>query len=287
MRNVGERIKITADTSHTDVIAAVKQNYRKELAALERALTPTKTFQKLEAERSRLVAKAVNKTATDPDYVRLNELDSKHPKRFQREEKRRIKAMQDISVKLRSRNGVTGPEASKMAKAIDVDLSVSRFINQTEIHFQMMDFFQMTGGKGSATIKQIMKDKDRAYTNKFGKINIGGSQSKNALWHEAGHHIEFSNPEIARLSEGWRDSKATGATTTLNEIINSSRYRATEVAKPDKYATPYVGKVYEDSATEVISIGMEHFRLPENMIRLYEDDKSHFLFTLGVLDADV
>ena len=42
-----------------------------------------------------------------------------------------------------------------------------------------------------------------------------------------------------------------------------------------------VGEIY-DEATEVISMGAEHFSDPENMFRLYQADPEHFFMILSL-----
>ena len=82
-------------------------------------------------------------------------------------------------------------------------------------------------------------------------------------------------------------------------------YAQRESVLADSFISPYVGRPYKqrtsvdrtpanqmpknlkpgqeyDSATEVISMGVEHFSDPESMFRLYQADPEHFYMILSL-----
>ena len=59
-----------------------------------------------------------------------------------------------------------------------------------------------------------------------------------------------------------------------------------ETAYPDHFVDPYVGKVYGDNSTEVMSMGMQYFKDAESMLRLYRKDKEHFYLIVGAIRGD-
>jgi hypothetical protein len=62
--------------------------------------------------------------------------------------------------------------------------------------------------------------------------------------------------------------------------LRGKGYRKDEVAVIDNFVDPYMGKVYKDRFTEVVSMTIEHFSEPYLMSSLF---KSHpDLFVLGV-----
>jgi len=65
--------------------------------------------------------------------------------------------------------------------------------------------------------------------------------------------------------------------------MNDNSYNEDEKALPGRYIHPYVGKIYKEGHTEVISVGVEHFASPRLMRELYQKDKEHFHYALGVL----
>lgn len=57
------------------------------------------------------------------------------------------------------------------------------------------------------------------------------------------------------------------------------------MALPDHFINPYVGKRYLDSATEVLSVGLEHLADPENFVKLYRQNPEHLFLTQGALQS--
>ncbi len=148
------------------------------------------------------------------------------------------------------------------------------------------EFLQLTGGKSATSISSIRKDRDRAYANASGVLNVGKGAHKDAFFHEAAHHVEFESSKLREAANGWLRSKASSTEPELlSKLTGISAYARSEVALPDKFVDPYVGKIYKDRSTEVISMGAEHFTDSKNMQILHERDRRHFEFTLGALLA--
>lgn len=135
-------------------------------------------------------------------------------------------------------------------------------------------------------MKLITRTRNRAYANSNGTINLGKGGGDRVWWHEAGHHIEFENEDLARAARDWIEERATSSDVQrLRDITGIKAYDRREVAYPDDWINPYVGKVYGDAGTptEVWSMGVEHFNAPERMQYLYEKDPDHFFMVLGML----
>ncbi len=62
-------------------------------------------------------------------------------------------------------------------------------------------------------------------------------------------------------------------------------YGGDERALPGNFFDPYVGKVYDEGYTEVIAMGLQFFDSPTGMRQLYERDREHFLFNVGILNS--
>lgn len=114
-------------------------------------------------------------------------------------------------------------------------------------------------------------------------INVGQDPYEEALFHELGHFLEAQNPELAKAARAWRDARATGSKQSLRQLTGLD-YQTSEQAVPDGFVNPYVGKVYRDGLTEVVSTGLEHFGSAETMKHLLKEDPEHFYLTLGILD---
>jgi hypothetical protein len=100
-----------------------------------------------------------------------------------------------------------------------------------------------------------------------------------------GHTIEFEDRRIAAAAREWRDRRATGKKTKINELVSNGSYRDDEVALPDSFIHPYVGKVYPDGDTEVVSMSIQHFYSPSEALNFYQQDLDHFHFIVGILTA--
>jgi hypothetical protein len=179
----------------------------------------------------------------------------------------------------------TPPLSSKLkvSKAATAEMSSAK------LKSSVGEFSQLTGGKGVGTLKKITLVEDRAWADsRSGELNIGRNgeeaQVKRVLFHELGHFVESENPQLAKAAQDWVLSRSTGALARLNEI--DSAYEDDEVYYPDKFVDPYVGRVYADGATEVISMGIENFIGPAEMAEFYNRDAEHFNFILGILTND-
>lgn len=115
----------------------------------------------------------------------------------------------------------------------------------------------------------------------------GDRRQQESIFHEAGHHIEYPLPqEFGELGFHFVTQKADGqARKSLRELTGNEGYEESEKAYPGTFVHPYVGKVYPDGTTEVLSMGLEHFTSADRMRRLYEADPDHFAFMLGMFKA--
>jgi hypothetical protein len=166
------------------------------------------------------------------------------------------------------------------------DYFLDNTFTKDAIKSDQKDFFALTGGKGATSIKTYMQSRDRACANPSGLIDVSQEYSKNTLFHEAGHHVEYENNEFLQAANKWRDGRASApGLVPLNKLVEGGGYDDDEVAVPDKFIAPYVGKVYSNNTTEVISMGLEHFATPNQMRQLHEQDKEHFHLILGMLLA--
>jgi|GEM_PF-7098012 len=203
------------------------------------------------------------------------------------------KLMDTFRSSLINTSSLSPKQAEKMARAIKIDKNAATVIPEHELRSQAAEFFRLTGGKGAMTIDDFTKDTDRAYADPSKKVvNIGASGKKSIVFHEMAHHLEFADDTVGKASVSWIRSRATGQIKTLNEIMGTKAYRETEIAFPDTFINPYVGKVYATRkngkaeilpTTEVVSMGVERFSDAKSMVDLYIKDPDHFKFVLGAI----
>jgi SPP1 gp7 family putative phage head morphogenesis protein len=94
-------------------------------------------------------------------------------------------------------------------------------------------------------------------------LSPGGRKTATVV-HEIGHALENYSSSWVNSRTEWMAQRTAGEQARpLRELRPDSGYQADEVAKPDKFRDPYIGKVYADrGASEVFSMGLQY---------LYED----------------
>lgn len=89
----------------------------------------------------------------------------------------------------------------------------------------------------------------------YDTIALGGGKEymKSNAFHELGHRFEKMYPEILEIERQFYDMR------TANEALQSlgAGYKENEVTRFDHFITPYMGKDYEGTAYELLSMGME------------------------------
>jgi hypothetical protein len=176
---------------------------------------------------------------------------------------------------------------NKLSKNIKVDSNVLQHQSRDLIDKTTSTFFNLSQGKGASSFQKLQRTTPRAYaTPSDGAINTGHKQTatefKNMMFHEMAHHVEFEDPAIKLAAQHFVSSRASGSQKLLSEITGNVMYES-ERAYPDKFINPYVGKIYENGSTEVLSMGIEQFTDKKKLARFIEKDREHFLFVLGVL----
>lgn len=299
--SLAERPKARAG-QHDSVIASGKKTIgAKQLKALDSALGDgSKLIAKLQAQLAEIDTEfdRLLDESDDMDAVFRSPLGQQRGQ-LQRQlseeqEKDRIKAlstMQDIRAGLLKGSKLTAEEAASAAAQVKILKAATREMSEVDLRVNIAEFHQITNGKAVPSFKKMIRDEDRAYASD-GIVNIGlnGDYAavQETLWHELGHHIEFANRTSAQTSLSWIQARASGKVQPLNQIIGREQFDADEVAYPDQFISPYVGKVYDENmnsvdSTEVLSMGIQHFTDAENMLKLYRRDPEHFLLTVGLL----
>ncbi len=220
-----------------------------------------------------------------PTGQRLLEIQSELAKRKRESSAVRIAAMEGLRQQLMNRPDVD-------ISRVDITSNATKNLGISEVKQTVSEFAKMTGGLGLSRIGKITYLEDRAYANQNGTLNIGINESperaKAVLFHEMAHYIEYENPLIAQAALNWIKSRAAGPAAPLKELNPSGNYDDDELAYPGNFANPYIGKIYGEGssslATEVIAVGFEHFTDAKSMLELYDRDREHFAFMLGVLN---
>lgn len=148
----------------------------------------------------------------------------------------------------------------------------------------MAEFYRLTHGR-LPKVSLVTKGSDRAAADVAGNVVfIGDNFSKTTLFHEMAHLLE-NNPATKRMAQQFLESRSEGRPQPLRELTGNSHYRGNEVAYPDSFINPYVGKYYHDGCTEVMSMGLERFASPIKLHELLNKDPEMFDCMLGFLSG--
>lgn len=93
----------------------------------------------------------------------------------------------------------------------------------------------------------------RAYATRTERLIVMGKDDRcnaRTLWHEMGHHIEFSYPEIRAAARAFLVKRAKGQPVRqLKAIYPKIKYEVSEIAVEDGFKRHYTSKIYAASGT--------------------------------------
>jgi hypothetical protein len=181
-------------------------------------------------------------------------------------------------------------DALAFAKSFVMDDKIPKD-DQVAVRKTAREYYKLVGGAGTNTIKNFTRTSDRAGARPWeNSVNVGASANNRAvMMHEMAHHLEYADKSIGSASLDFIQSRATTKDPKmLKEITGNLNYRDNEIAYEDNWVTPYIGKVYEKAgkiipATEVVSVGIEHFDSAASMAKLAAKDPEHFKFVVGMM----
>jgi hypothetical protein len=180
------------------------------------------------------------------------------------------------------RSDINVPEANVLARGLTYRNGAGAWAGEVR------EFALMFNGRGlyragEAFTTTVSRGSRRGHYSRATSTSV--ASSPRVLWHELTHGLEQQDPRLLALAAEWRGIRATSdRTKTLRAITGVNSYRANEWAYEDDWVSPYVGKVYRsarngktvDTATEVLTMGVEHFSTPAGMFRLYARDPDLF-----------
>ena len=121
------------------------------------------------------------------------------------------------------------------------------------------------------------KDADRSFYRRGG-IYMANKAPVEVVVHEAAHWLEESDPKIhSKVQKFFKKRTAGEKWQKLSELTGNPNYRDNEIAKPDKWPKPYMGKkANSEKNSEILSMGMEMmYKDPANFAKI---DPEYFAF---------
>lgn len=121
----------------------------------------------------------------------------------------------------------------------------------------------------------------RSYTSEV-CTTPGWDTSRETIIHELGHHLEYNGSNaLQSKARKFLNYRTKGERSKKLKTITHVDYDDDEWAKPDKFMSPYMGKIYYGGSTEIISMGLQY--LYEKPAVFARTDPEYFNFMLAVV----
>ncbi len=171
-----------------------------------------------------------------------------------------------------------------LAEASDFNLIRGGYSRGTDLVAEVAGAFPRDWATTAARSGQlrIAEDHDGRsnYDTFYRTINFHKNAWATTMAHELGHYFENNVPGLRKAATAYRDQRAAGSPLQSLRAF-SSAYGQDEVTKPDKFADPYIGKIYRDGDTEVCA--MMSGAMGDRTADLAGKDPQMFAWWLGVL----
>lgn len=179
--------------------------------------------------------------------------------------------------------GMANPKNQKKTGSLNQEQSTKLLTGLTA--FKKMVGVNTIDGK---TLKMASLDAsfgkaaDRSFYGRGG-IYMADKAPVEVVVHEAAHWLEESDPKIHAKVQKFFESRTAGEKwQKLSELTGNSNYGDNEVAKPDKWPKPYMGKrANSDKNSEILSMGME--MMYKDPVGFARTDPEYFAFIHNTL----
>lgn len=119
------------------------------------------------------------------------------------------------------------------------------------------------------------------------RIYLDKNQDISTILHEMMHSLEFASEEVSKKTKAFLIKRSKGESPkTMNALTGSKSYKPWEKAYEDDWVknggSHYMGKVYNDAATEVLTMGVQW--LLDNPTQFYSLDREYYNFVIEILN---
>jgi SPP1 gp7 family putative phage head morphogenesis protein len=166
----------------------------------------------------------------------------------------------------------SGGTKAERAKAEEVLGWLARIVGEGGIEFK----------KGALTFKYSSSPTKRAHARQDGTLSLAKNEDPRTIAHEITHVLEWGIPGAYDAAVAFRERRTAGESwQSLNKLAGPG-HRSGEVAKPDKFLHPYIGKGYPPShrTTEVLTMGIEYLYAEPERLLLEDPDLFRLLLTV-------
>jgi len=188
------------------------------------------------------------------------------------------------------------PTKAQLKDAADALAWASRFVSK-DVEKAPMVAFEFSSGRAYYSDIRLLANAMPGTNN--GKIRANG-QKQSTILHEWGHHLEETNPELAKAAQAFLARRTAGEKAQrMQKLSPGQGYKKEEIAKPDEFekrgGSHYMGKIYtmpsagtyfrhkpgETYATEIVTMGLE--RMVRDPHEFAKNDADYFTFIWDVM----
>lgn len=198
----------------------------------------------------------------------------------------RKNAYESVTTALKDASGISEEEATAwVERNVFIEDNVRRKLRRIgyppdELKKDMAELYRYLGGKMGPVHFLLEGRSRRAFARGKSIIAVQGSSfNKRTLFHECGHLAEAWDPVFQASCQAFIQGRATGMPVSLKRLTGAN-YRADEMAYPDTFINPYVGKDYGGRASEVFSMALQHLESYDSLLPLIADPE-HFSLLMG------
>lgn len=176
--------------------------------------------------------------------------------------------------------------------SVKIDAGVNRKLKKLEYPLEdfkrdLTELYRISGGRIGPVVFESARG-NRASSDGKTVVNVTSRFTKKTLFHEVGHVLEGQDSAMLKASFAFIQGRATGAPQSLSRLCPEHGYRKNEMAFPDTFQDPYVGKIYKDSngnpfASEVISMAFGAIASEEGAAKLAANDAGQLHLMIGNL----
>lgn len=111
---------------------------------------------------------------------------------------------------------------------------------------------------------------------KESRIVLSDKADTSIIIHEIGHYLESKDSSLFGKVKDFYNKRTANDKIEKLKDITSHPYGNNEITKKDKWIDPYMGKIYSDGGTEILSMGLEYYY--HNPIKFAKKDPEYFEF---------
>lgn len=171
---------------------------------------------------------------------------------------------------LKEDSPISEDEATQLANGIEIDAKLEKFhglyMGEGRLREWIAECFHAIGGR-PASLKRFevlpVKYGDRAHASRYDQvIRLSPHNTKSVVWHEIGHHYEYSVTGALEAAKGYLFTRSTADNLVRLKDYAGGNFAKDEACIQDGFYSPYVGKVYGGSVrkmetSEVFSSAVE------------------------------